>query len=47
MAHDKKAVEGLTFVLDGPDGVEVVAGVDPATAATVLVRLGAGREADR
>jgi 5-deoxy-5-amino-3-dehydroquinate synthase len=40
MAHDKKAVDGLTFVLDGPDGVEVVAGVDPATAATVLVRLG-------
>lgn len=41
MAHDKKAVDGLTFVLDGPDGVEVVAGVDPATAATVLIRLGA------
>jgi 5-deoxy-5-amino-3-dehydroquinate synthase len=40
MARDKKAVDGLTFVLDGPDGVEVVAGVDPATAATVLVRLG-------
>ena len=47
MAHDKKAVEGLTFVLDGPDGVEVVAGVDPATAATVLVRMGTGREVDR
>ena len=40
MAHDKKAVDGLTFVLDGPDGVEVVPGVDPATAATVLVRMG-------
>lgn len=40
MAHDKKAVDGLTFVLDGPAGVEVVPGVDPATAATVLVRMG-------
>ncbi|HEX2047238.1 MAG TPA: 3-dehydroquinate synthase family protein [Acidimicrobiales bacterium] len=27
MARDKKAVDGLTFVLDGPGGVEVVAGV--------------------
>jgi len=45
MAHDKKAVDGLTFVLDGPDGVEVVPGVDPATAATVLVRMAAGEAA--
>ncbi len=36
MARDKKAVDGLTFVLDGPDGVEVVTGVDPAAAAAVL-----------
>ncbi len=39
LARDKKAVDGLTFVLDGPDGVEVVAGLDPdlvqATIATV------------
>ncbi len=28
MARDKKAVDGLTFVLDGPRGVEVVAGGD-------------------
>jgi 5-deoxy-5-amino-3-dehydroquinate synthase len=28
MARDKKAVDGLTFVLDGPRGVEVVAGVE-------------------
>ena len=28
MARDKKAIDGLTFVLDGPSGVEVVAGVD-------------------
>jgi 5-deoxy-5-amino-3-dehydroquinate synthase len=27
MRRDKKAVDGLTFVLDGPQGVEVVAGV--------------------
>jgi 5-deoxy-5-amino-3-dehydroquinate synthase len=27
MARDKKAVSGLTFVLDGPRGVEVVAGI--------------------
>ena len=27
MARDKKAFDGLTFVLDGPNGVEVVAGV--------------------
>lgn len=27
MARDKKALDGLTFALDGPDGVEVVAGV--------------------
>jgi 5-deoxy-5-amino-3-dehydroquinate synthase len=27
MARDKKAVDGLTFVLDGPSGVEVVADV--------------------
>ncbi len=28
MARDKKAVDGLTFVLDGPRGLEVVPGVD-------------------
>jgi 5-deoxy-5-amino-3-dehydroquinate synthase len=39
MGKDKKAIDGLTFVLDGPDGVEVVAGVDPLTAAVVLERL--------
>jgi 5-deoxy-5-amino-3-dehydroquinate synthase len=29
MARDKKALHGLTFVLDGPHGVEPVYGVDP------------------
>src|SRR5690606_16232777 len=36
MARDKKALDGLTFVLDGADGVEVVPGVDPAVAADTL-----------
>ncbi len=36
MGRDKKAIDGLTFALDGPDGVEVVPGVDPAVAAEVL-----------
>jgi 5-deoxy-5-amino-3-dehydroquinate synthase len=36
MGRDKKALDGLTFVLDGPDGVEVVAGIDPADAEQVL-----------
>ena len=27
MRHDKKAVRGLTFILDGPQGIEVVPGV--------------------
>ena len=28
MARDKKAVDGLTFALDGPTGIEVVASID-------------------
>jgi len=36
MARDKKAVHGLTFVLDGPRGVEVVDGVDRAVVEAVL-----------
>ncbi len=39
MSRDKKAVRGLTFVLDGPDGIEVVPGVDPGTAKRVLDRI--------
>jgi 5-deoxy-5-amino-3-dehydroquinate synthase len=41
MARDKKAVDGLTFALDGPDGVEVVTGVDPAAAAAALDTMAA------
>ena len=36
MGRDKKAVDGLTFALDGPDGVEVVAGVAPEVARAAL-----------
>ena len=36
MGHDKKAHHDLTFVLAGPDGFEVVAGVDAATVVRVL-----------
>lgn len=39
MARDKKATAGLTFVLDGPEGLEVVAGVDAEVAAATLARL--------
>ncbi|MEO0491790.1 MAG: 3-dehydroquinate synthase family protein [Actinomycetota bacterium] len=28
-SRDKKAIDGVTFVLDGPDGVETVVGIDP------------------
>ena len=36
MERDKKALDGLTFVLDGPDGVEVVAGVAEDAARSAL-----------
>ena len=39
MRHDKKALDGLTFVLDGADGVEVVAGVDETAVRAALDRL--------
>jgi 5-deoxy-5-amino-3-dehydroquinate synthase len=40
MARDKKAVDGLTFVLDGPRGVEVVAGVDADVVRAALTDVG-------
>ena len=40
MGRDKKAIDGLTFVLDGPAGVEVVSGVD---AGVVRSTIGAVR----
>jgi 5-deoxy-5-amino-3-dehydroquinate synthase len=36
MGRDKKATRGLTFVLDGPTGLEVVAGVSPAVVRDAL-----------
>jgi 5-deoxy-5-amino-3-dehydroquinate synthase len=39
MARDKKAVDGFTFVLDGPNGVEPVSGVPPATVRAALDQI--------
>lgn len=39
MHRDKKALNGLTFVLDGPDGVEVVEGVEEAPVRSALSRM--------
>jgi 5-deoxy-5-amino-3-dehydroquinate synthase len=39
MARDKKAHQDLTFVLDGPRGVELVAGVDPADVVATLAEM--------
>ncbi len=39
MGRDKKAIAGLTFVLDGPGGVEVVPGVDEADARAALEEI--------
>ncbi|MDQ1413266.1 MAG: 5-deoxy-5-amino-3-dehydroquinate synthase, partial [Acidimicrobiaceae bacterium] len=36
MARDKKATSGLTFVLDGPAGLEVVPGVAEGAVRDVL-----------
>lgn len=36
MARDKKAIDGLTFILDGPTGIEVVAGVAVAAVREAL-----------
>ncbi len=41
MARDKKALNGLTFVLDGPRGVELVSGIDPEAVEAALARMGA------
>ncbi|MHB1912044.1 MAG: 3-dehydroquinate synthase, partial [Acidimicrobiales bacterium] len=41
MGRDKKAVDGLTFVLDGPQGLSLAPGVDPEVVGEVLVEMGA------
>ena len=39
MHRDKKALTGLTFALDGADGIEVVTGVDEQRVRTTLERF--------
>jgi 5-deoxy-5-amino-3-dehydroquinate synthase len=39
MARDKKATSGLTFVLDGPEGLEVVPGVEPRLVLSTLAEV--------
>jgi len=39
MRRDKKALDGLTFVLDGPRGIEVVVGVDDRSVLDALDRM--------
>jgi 5-deoxy-5-amino-3-dehydroquinate synthase len=46
MGRDKKAVDGLTFVLDGPEGVEVVPGVAASDVLAALAEMEVEREAD-
>jgi 5-deoxy-5-amino-3-dehydroquinate synthase len=41
MARDKKALDGLTFVLDGPRGIEVVSGVERRVLDQAFARMGA------
>ena len=41
MGRDKKAQQDLTFVLDGPDGVEPVRGVAPPDVVATLADMGA------
>ena len=39
MTRDKKARRDLTFVLDGPHGVEPVPGIDPAEVVATLAEM--------
>ncbi len=39
MARDKKAIDGITFVLDGPDGVTPVTGVERAALDAAFERM--------
>jgi hypothetical protein len=41
MGRDKKAQQDLTFVLDGPDGVEAVRGVAVPDVVATLAAMGA------
>jgi 5-deoxy-5-amino-3-dehydroquinate synthase len=42
MGRDKKATDGLTFVLDGPEGLAVVASVAPEEILATLHEMGTG-----
>ncbi len=39
MTRDKKAVNGLTFILDSPQGLEIVAGISPDVVRSELVNF--------
>jgi 5-deoxy-5-amino-3-dehydroquinate synthase len=43
MGRDKKAQHDLAFVLDGPDGVELVRGVATSDVVATLADMGASR----
>lgn len=43
MGRDKKAIGSLTFILDGPDGVEVVRGVEPSDLHRAFDAMGVSR----
>ncbi len=43
-SRDKKSIDGVTFVLDGPDGVEPVSGIDPALLVAALDSVRPTRE---
>ena len=44
MARDKKAQHDLTFVLDGPDGLQVVHGIDASDVLSTLASMDKGAE---
>jgi len=39
MQRDKKALDGITFILDGPNGCEVVENVEPSDLASTYERF--------
>ncbi|TKA01419.1 3-dehydroquinate synthase family protein [Actinacidiphila oryziradicis] len=46
MRHDKKAVDGLSFALDGPEGAELVPNVPPEVVAVELAAMPRARMAE-
>ena len=39
MTRDKKAVDGFTFVLDGPNGLEIVKGIEEILIKETLTKV--------